>query len=78
MGYIGQSYSPSDLATWISHYRPEALNYSIGVNISDGAFNNVSNPGPEAALDTQTIAGIIYPLTSSSCSYIYSESSNHL
>lgn len=68
MGFIGQSFSPDDLATWIGKYRPDAKGYTINVNESDGAFNNVSNPGPEAALDTQTIAGIVYPLPSSAFS----------
>lgn len=64
MGYIGQNFSPDDLATWLDKYRPEAAGYTIGINTTSGAFNNASEPGIEAALDTQTVAGIIYPLPS--------------
>lgn len=64
LAYIGQNYSPTDLATWISKYRTDAKGYSITVNVSNGAKNTASSPGVEAALDTQTVAGIIYPLPS--------------
>lgn len=64
IAYIGQNYSPTDLATWISKYRTDAVGYSIAVNLSNGAKNTPSSPGVEAALDTQTVAGIIYPLPS--------------
>lgn len=68
MGYIGQNFSPDDLATWIDQYRPEAAGYEIAINTTARAINNASEPGVEAALDTQTIAGIIYPLSSGMCS----------
>lgn len=46
----------------MSKYRPDAMDYEIGIVATDGAMNNPADPGVEAALDTQTVAGIIYPL----------------
>lgn len=64
MGYIGQNFNPADLPLWTSKYRPEAMDYKIGIVTTDGAMNDPSNPGIEAALDTQTVAGVVYPLPS--------------
>ncbi|KAF8311276.1 subtilisin-like protein [Clavulina sp. PMI_390] len=64
VAYIGQNFSPSDLTLWMSKYRPDGTNYQMGIIDADGAMNNPANPGVEAALDTQTIAGLIYPLPS--------------
>lgn len=64
MGYIGQNFNPADLSLWTSKYRPEAMDYEIGIVTTDGAMNDPSDPGVEAALDTQTVAGVIYPLPS--------------
>lgn len=64
LGYIGQNFNPLDLAVWSSKYRTDAADYEMRVVTSDGATNNPTNPGVEAALDTQTVAGIIYPLPS--------------
>ncbi|KAF8308704.1 subtilisin-like protein [Clavulina sp. PMI_390] len=64
MAYIGQSFSQTDLKTYLTKFRPEAAAYTIPVTTIAGATNSASNPGVEAALDTQTAAGIIYPLPS--------------
>ncbi|KAF8320678.1 subtilisin-like protein [Clavulina sp. PMI_390] len=60
MGYLGQSLSASDLTAYLTMYRPEAVSYTVPVTTIDGAVN--SGAGNEADLDTQTAAGIIYPL----------------
>lgn len=70
VGLLGQTYSSTDLAAWIASYRPDAAGYSITVNVSNGGANT-GLPGLEAALDTQTVAGIIYPLPSSESSVTF-------
>lgn len=64
MAYIGQSFSPTDLKTYLTKFRSEAAAYTIPVVTSSGATNTPSSPGVESMLDTETVAGIIYPLPS--------------
>ncbi|KAF8326611.1 peptidase S8/S53 domain-containing protein [Cantharellus anzutake] len=64
MGYIEESYNSTDLKTYLTKYRPEAQNYSIDVQEWNGGKNNQSNPGYEASLDVQTVAGLVWPLKS--------------
>lgn len=87
MGYAGENFNGADLQEYLKKYRYEASSYTIPVATIDGAINDDSVPvswtrslwvtpnpifqGLEAALDTQTAAGIIYPLPSRepSCSF---------
>ncbi|KAF8326612.1 peptidase S8/S53 domain-containing protein, partial [Cantharellus anzutake] len=64
MAYINQNYDPLDLKTYLTKYRPEAKDYCIDVVQWDDAVNVPVVPGVEAALDTQTVAGLVWPLKS--------------
>lgn len=68
-GFIGQSFSQSDLTGFLKSYRPDAASYQMPVINTAGAINLPILPGIEAMLDTETVVAATYPLKSTFYNY---------
>lgn len=69
MGYGDEFVSQADLTYFLQHLRPDAANSTIPIISVNGGTNNQSNPGGEAMLDVESVAGIAYPIKTSFYSY---------
>lgn len=54
----------ADLAQFEATQRPDAVGYKYSLVQLNGGGNDQADPGVEANLDVQTVAGIAYPIPS--------------
>lgn len=78
IGLIGQYVSESDLTQFLQKERPDQSAYKIGIETAAGGINNQKNPGSEAMLDVETVAGLAAPLNTKFLSYGTPSSSQSL
>ncbi len=72
VGWLGQNLSPKDLSTSLQYFRSdqsEASKYQVVLSNLFGATNDASNPGAEAALDSQVVVGMTWPLQTTYYNY---------
>lgn len=63
-GFLEEYANYADLANYEQDQRPDAKGYKFTLQSINGGLNDQSNPGGEANLDVQTVAGIAYPINS--------------
>lgn len=63
-GFLEEYANYDDLAKYIADERKDAAGYKFSLQTINGGLNDQSNPGGEANLDVQTVAGSAFPINS--------------